>query len=203
MIQKYWKSILFLLAIAAMVFFGYRLNKWFDLKMETQVEEDATVLMEKIQMASKLITVEGFFSEIYDYQDYYGYDFSMFRKKALLRVKAKVSIGYDLSSMKIETDAATKTVILSEIPPAELLSLEHDLDYYDLQEGIFNTFTKADYNKLNANAKDFIRQKAQESELFDQANLKKNALFEMMRLLTESSGWQLKIESGISNSTKG
>ena len=76
----------------------------------------------------------------------------------------------------------------------ELLALEHDLDYYDIQEGIFNTFTKEDYNKLNANAKDFIRQKAQESKLFDQASLQKNKLYEMIRLLVESAGWQLEIQ---------
>ena len=125
---------------------------------------------------------------------HYGYDLNVFRKKALLRVKAKVSVGYDLEKLKITTLPEKKTIVLSEIPPPELLSIDHELDYYDVQEGIFNSFTSQDYNKLNANAKDFVRQKAQESQLFEQASLQKNKLYEMIRLMVESVGWQLKIE---------
>ena len=65
-----------------------------------RLTEQSQVLMEKIKTVAKLVTVEGYFSEVYDYQDYWNYDVSMFRKKALIRVKAKVSVGYDLSKMK-------------------------------------------------------------------------------------------------------
>lgn len=191
---KHWRIILTLVALAAAIYFGFRIKNWLDVKMETMATENAIVLIEKIRTAAKLVTVEGFFSEIYDYQDYYGYDLSVFRKKALLRVKAKVSVGYDLEKIKITSFPEKKTIVISELPPPELLSLEHDLDYYDVQEGMFNSFSTADYNKLNANAKDFIRLKAQESKLFDQADLQKNQLFEMIRLMVESAGWQLEIQ---------
>ena len=194
MLKKYWQTILLLLVITASIYLGFRFKNWIDAKTEAKVSEDAAVLIEKIQIATKLITVEGFFSEIYDYQDYYGYDLSIFRKKALIRVKAKVSVGYDLEKIKITSFPEKKTIAISELPPPELLSLEHDIDYYDVQEGVFNSFSPADYNKLNANAKDFIRQKAQESNLFDQASLQKNKLFEMIKFLVESSGWKLEIE---------
>lgn len=194
MLKNNWTKILLLLSILAAFYAGYQIKNWFVFKTEKQVAEDATVLIEKIQSVTKLVTIEGFFSEIYDYQDYYGYDLTMFRKKALIRVKAKVSVGYDLEKIKITSLPESKTIIMSELPPPELLSLEHDLDYYDIQEGMFNSFTKDDYNKLNANAKEFIRQKAQESKLFDQAQLQKNKLFEMIQLLVESAGWQLKIQ---------
>ncbi|MEZ4954561.1 MAG: DUF4230 domain-containing protein [Saprospiraceae bacterium] len=195
MLKNNWIKILLLLSILAAFYTGYQVKNWFALKTEKQVMEDATVLIEKIQSVTKLITIEGFFSEIYDYQDYYGYDLTMFRKKALIRVKAKVSVGYDLEKIKITSLPESKTIVMSELPPPELLSLEHDLDYYDIQEGMFNSFTRDDYNKLNANAKEFIRQKAQESKLFDQAQLQKNKLFEMIHLLVESAGWQLKVQS--------
>ncbi|MEO1258107.1 MAG: DUF4230 domain-containing protein [Bacteroidota bacterium] len=195
MLKNAWKLILISLGILLAFYLGSRFNNWLDSKVETKVTEDAAILIEKIQTATKLITIEGFFSEIYDYQDYYGYDLSVFRKKALIRVKAKVSVGFDLEKIRITSLPEEKIIVIGSIPPAELLSLEHDLDYYDMQEGIFNTFTKEDYNKLNANAKEFIRKKAQESQLFDQAALQKNKLFEMIRLMVESSGWTLKMES--------
>jgi hypothetical protein len=140
------------------------------------------------------VTVEGQFSEIYDYENFYGYDLSVFRKKALVRVTAKVLVGYDLEKMKITSEPEKKVIRISEIPAAELLAIEHDLDYYDIQEGIFNSFTTADYNKINAAAKDFIQQKAQESELFDAARNQRDHLFDMMRFMVESAGWELKLE---------
>ena len=157
--------------------------------------ENGVVLLERIKQVAKLVTVEGFFSEIYDYQDYYGYDLSFFRKKALIRVKAKVSVGYDLEKMHITASPETKTIRLSGIPPAEILSIEHDLDYYDVQEGLFNEFSPEDYNKLNANAKEFIRKKALESDLYKTAATQRNSLLETMKFMVESTGWTLEIET--------
>lgn len=194
MVKKNWKLILLLATLLAIVYFGLRFNKWLDAKMEAKVEEEAVVLVEKIQTVAKLISTEGYISEIYDYKDYIGYDVSIFRKKALVRVKAKVSVGYDLEKIIITTLPNEKIIVLSQIPQPELLSIDHDLDYYDIQEGWLNEFSTADYNMLNANAKDFIRQKAQESELFDKADLQNNKLYEMIKLMVESNGWILKME---------
>lgn len=152
------------------------------------------VLLERIKQVAKLVTVEGYFSEIYDYKDYYGYDLSLFRKKALIRVKAKVSVGYDLEKMKVTSDPTTQTIRLSGIPAAEILSIEHDLDYYDVQEGFFNEFSTEDYDKLNASAKEFIRKKALESDLVKTATTQRNSLLETMRFMTESMGWKLEVE---------
>ncbi|MFQ5446428.1 MAG: DUF4230 domain-containing protein, partial [Saprospiraceae bacterium] len=125
----------------------------------------------------------------YDYQDYYGYDLSMLRKKALIKVKARVSVGFDLDKMRITAEPATKTIVVTRIPGPEILSLEHDLEYYDLQEGLFNSFSKEDYNKLNANAKEFIRRKALDSDMFKRAEEQRHEILGMMRFMVESAGW--------------
>ncbi len=188
------KNTLLLFALLATFAGGILLTRWYFKRMEVQVTENGVVLLERIKQVAKLVTVEGYFSEIYDYQDYYGYDLSFFRKKALIRVKAKVSVGYDLEKMKITSLPETKTIRLSGIPPAEILSIEHDLDYYDLQEGVFNSFSPADYNKLNANAKEFIRKKALESDLIKSAASQRNSLLESMKFMAESMGWTLEVE---------
>jgi predicted SPOUT superfamily RNA methylase MTH1 len=185
-------------ALVLVFLLGILLTRWYYHRNQLIKSENSTVLLERIRQAAKLVTVEGYFSEIYDYKDYYGYDLSFFRKKALMRVKAKVSVGYDLEKMKITADQATKTIRITGVPPAEIISIEHDLDYYDVQEGIFNSFSPEDYNKLNANAKNFIREQALKSDLTQQAARQRNFIFETMRFMAESTGWKLETE-GIQN----
>lgn len=189
-INKY----LILFALLAVFAGGIFLTRWYFQRTATVERENGVVLLERIKQVAKLVTVEGYFSEIYDYQDYYGYDLSFFRKKALIRVKAKVSVGYDLEKMQITAKPETKTIFISGIPPAEILSIEHDLDYYDVQEGVFNSFSPEDYNKLNANAKEFIRKKALESDLIKTAAVQRNSLLETMKFMAESTGWRLEVE---------
>ena len=193
-INKY----LLLFTLVAVFAAGILLTRWYFKRQEAVVQESGVVLLERIKQVAKLVTVEGYFSEIYDYQDYYGYDLSLFRKKALIRVKAKVSVGYDLEKMKVTADTPTKTIRLSGIPAAEILSIDHDLDYYDVQEGFFNEFSTEDYDKLNAAAKEFIRKKALESDLVKSAATQRNNLIETMKFMTESTGWKLEVE-GMAN----
>ena len=167
---------------------------YFSFKIEQKVEENSEVLLERVKTVAKLVTIEGYFSEIYNYKDYWGYDWAIFRKKALMRVKAKVSVGYDLSKMKMESIEETRTLVLSNIPEAEIISVEHDIDYYDLQQGAFNSFSEEDYNKLHKGAKEFIVAKVEESELYNQAETQGNEMIELIRFITESAGWTVVVE---------
>jgi len=166
-------------------------------KKDTKAEnssEKVQVLLEKIEQVSKLISVEGHFSEVYDYKEYKSYDIAMFRKKALVRVKAKVSAGYDLGQMKVSSDQLTKTIKITNIPEIEILSIDHNLDYYDITEGSFNKFSEADLNKINERAKEFIRKTALESEIVQNAEIRGNKVFELIRYMVENAGWTLEIE---------
>jgi hypothetical protein len=150
--------------------------------------------LERIEKVSKLITVEGYFSEIYDYKDYYWYDLSPFRKKALIRVKAKVSMGVNFEGIDIETNEKSHTITLGPMPEVEILSIDHDSDYYDISEGTFNSFSEKDYNELQKNAKEYIRNIALESDLVHTAEEQRNELIELIRFYVESVGWTLVIE---------
>jgi len=167
---------------------------WYHKKTAANVEEQSTVLLEKIKKVTKLITVEGYFAEIYDHKDYYYYDISPFRKKALLRVKAKVSVGYDLGNMKIETIPDKKKIIISQLPDPKIISLDHDVDFYDLQQGTFNSFTAKDYTELNKKAKEYIEKTALESDLLTTAKQQANTTFELIEFIAKGSGWTVEIE---------
>jgi len=190
-----------LVGVALVLFFGVgifltkKYYTWNDIK----VKEQSEVLLERVKNVYKLVTVEGHLSEVYSYEDYWGYDFSPFRKKALIRVKAKVSIGYDLDEMQIEAFPKQKKIRISQLPEPSIISIDHTLDYYDISEGTFNSFNKEDYNKLNANAKDFIVQKANESELLDAARDQGNQALDMMQFMIENAGWELEYKKDLVN----
>ncbi|MCP3929895.1 MAG: DUF4230 domain-containing protein [Bacteroidetes bacterium] len=183
------KKILIVLSLLAAVALGVWLTRYYYDWHETKVQEESQVLLDKIDTVVKLITVEGYFSEIYDYKDYWGYDLSFFRKKALLRVKAKVSVGYDLSNVKIESRPDEKRILISNLPDPQILSIDHDIDYYDISEGTFNYFSAEDYTRLNHNAKSFIETKAKESDLFMAAEKQGVQLLDMVQFLVVNAGW--------------
>ena len=140
-----------------------------------------------------MVTVEGYFSEMYNYKNYYNLDWSIFTKKALVRVKAKVSMGVDLSKINIKFDNVNKVILLDKMPEPELISLDHDIDYYDITEGTFNSFSPEDFNKINSDAKEYIRKVAMKSELPQRAKLQSQKSIETIKLIAEAAGWKVKV----------
>jgi preprotein translocase subunit YajC len=160
---------------------------------QKQVQEDQTVLLERIKKVAKLITVEGYFTELYSYKDYYYWDINPLRKKVILRIKAKVSVGIDLQDLKIEMDQDNKIMKLYCCPPPEILSIDTDLDYYDLSEGTFNSFNEDDYNALQKKAKAFIKSVAEKSDLMQQSTDQSIEFLEIVKGLATSGGWEVII----------
>jgi hypothetical protein len=185
------KLLLILLLIAGALIAGMY---WGSQVGTPKAEENTSVVVEKIEKVAKLITVETHLSEIYSYKDYYNYDWSWLRKKALLRVNAKVSAGYDLKKLNIKVDSKTKTIHIGPMPRVEILSVDHSLDYFNIEEGVFNSFTPQDYNKINANAKDYIKKIAGQNEVLQQAAAQENTMVEMMATMAKGMGYTLVVE---------
>lgn len=187
------RRLLVVLSIVVVFALGIFVTRYFYETKSVTTEEKSDVVLERVKKVAKLITVEGYFSEVYDYKDYWGYDFGIFRKKALVRVRAKVSVGYDLNEMKIDANEQSKTIKVTNLPAPKILSIDHDLDYYDISEGTFNSFTEEDYNKINTNAKKFIEKKAAESDLMEVARKEGNQALDLMKFIAESAGWKFEI----------
>ena len=94
-------------------------------------------------------------------------------------------------SMKIVTHEDTRQIIISDFPLPSIIAVDHELDYFDIDEGTFNSFSEKDYNQINRKAKDFITQKAMESELRNSANEREKELKETLKFICSSMGWQL------------
>jgi hypothetical protein len=186
------RSWIWIIIAAGTLFLAFWLGSKFSLP-KPKTSESSVVLLEKIRTVCKLVTAEGQFSEIYEYKESFPFDISFFTKKALIRVKATVSVGYDLSKIQMDTDEKNHILTISGIPPAEILSVDHDLDYYDLSEGLFNKFSTEDYNKLNTRAKEFIISQVQKSTLMQAADKKRDELLDVMRYMVEEAGWKMMI----------
>ena len=162
---------------------------------QRKTEESGGILIERIQNVMKFIAIEGQFAEIYNYKDYVGYDIWPLRKTALIRVNAKVSVGYDLNDISITRDELSKTITITNFPEAKILSIDHDLDYYDMQQGLFNVITNQDVTKMSAQAKKFIEDKAENSILFERVETQKQEIIKLLEHLMTDSDWKLIIES--------
>ena len=184
---RQWVWILIALGALFLAFtFGQKF-KW----PEKQRSEDSVVLLEEIRKVCKLVTAEGQFAEIYEYKETLPFAKPFFDKKALIRVRAKVSVGYDLADLRIFPDEASKTLTVENLPEAEIISVEHDLDYYDLTEGFFNRFSEGDYNRMNANAKEFLVAQVRKSSLMQAADEKRDELLDVIRYMAQQSGWSV------------
>ena len=78
------------------------------------------------------------------------------------------------------------------------MSIDHTLDYYDITEGTFNSFSTEDYNRINQQAKDYVHSKAEQSNLLNEATKQGNESLDLIKTLAENMGWKVEIEGATS-----
>ena len=186
------KRIAYLMVLFIALALGIYVAKWWYGNTQ-KTQQESTVLLEQVKAVTKLVTTEGYFSEIFSEVDtklYFGFPST---KKVLIKVKAKVSAGFNLANMKIEADHTTKTLRLSNIPPPEIISIEPEISYYDIADGVFNTFTNEDYTRLNKRAVEIVREQALKSDFMNNVNEQGKRNFDSLRVLAESMGWKFEI----------
>jgi hypothetical protein len=165
---------------------------WYFFSPKHTTVEESQVMLERVRAVMKLVTVEGDYSEVFSQNDYQGYFTFFWDKKILVRVNATVMAGYDLQKVKIESDIATKTIKIGPMPKATILSIDEKVDYYDISEGVFTSFSPEDYTRINARVKEIIREKAQTSLLPNAEEQGKKTL-EMLKGMIESAGWKVEM----------
>lgn len=188
------KNIIIAILVFTVALLGVKLfiNDIFKKKDNSSV--DSTIVIEKIQKVLKLVTVEGNFSELMKYQDFDYVDFPGFRKDAIVRVNAKVSIGYNLNNFKVSTNEKDKTITIQQMPKPEILSIDTDIKFENLSSGIFTNFSEQELTKLNSLGKEKIRQKALNAELIKQAEEQKQDLFDLIFYMAKQNGYKIIVE---------
>lgn len=172
----------------------YWLFSFFRKKQSKEItSHQSTVLLEKIRSVCKLISVEGDFAEIYKYENTKERFLSLVssKKKALIVIKAKAQIGYDLKKILMHADDSKKKIILTNFPEPEVLSISPEMEFYDVKNGLFNTFTPDDLTTLNQEAKNHILEKIPESGLMDTARKEALQTVLLIEKIVETIGWKL------------
>jgi hypothetical protein len=180
------------LAVGAVVayFIFARFNKE---KSKLKTNEQSLVIMDKIRSVCKFITVEGDFSEVYHYENLKEKYLSLLlgKKKAIVLVNAKAHVGFDLSKVRMNSENEKKTIVLTNFPQPELLTVETDFKYYDKREGWANPFTTSDLTDINRDAKNYIVDKIPQSGLLDQARKEALDTILLMEKIVATIGWKL------------
>lgn len=139
---------------------------------KSDVEIEATTIMKSVESISKLMVLEGHFTETYTYKENTKIFFDLIpqEKRAIVILDAKVLIGYDLKKMVIFIDKENKRVVIEKLPEEEV-NIIPDLKFYDVQASTFTSFNKDDINKVQADAKHKIEQQIENSSQIGRAHV--------------------------------
>ncbi len=170
-------------------------NRYYLKKLKAPAHDISTesrILLERIEKVFKVVVAEGYFTEIYDHntkKDFLG----IFKtnSKALVVAKAKVSVGFDFSKMRFRRDEHHRILVVEQFAEAEILSIDTDYKFYDINQGLLNKFDNEDYTAILAEAKKLMQEKASESDL---PKIAQQQIELMMQQLCASAGWQLQEE---------
>jgi hypothetical protein len=182
----------FLLGILVMVLLAIIYRVFFTSK-SAEVDIEATTIMKSVESISKLMVLEGQFTETYTYQERSKVFFDLIpqEKKAIVILNAKVLIGYDLKKMVIFIDKENKKLLIEKLPKEEV-NIIPDLKFYDVQTSTFTNFTKDDINKVQEDAKDKIEQQIDQSNLRVQARQRLLENLSSVINLTQAIGWTVE-----------
>ncbi|GAB3993059.1 hypothetical protein GCM10028807_27360 [Spirosoma daeguense] len=158
----------------------------------TDIRYESTILLERIEKVFKVVMAEGYFSEIYNYQDQKKILYVLNDpKKAMIIAKSKVLVGFDFAKVRFRVPTeGEKNLIIESFPQPEILSIDTDYKFYDIQAGFLNHFSGADYTQILDEAKQVMNERALQSDLPKIAN---NQIQYMMYQLAGSMGWHLQL----------
>lgn len=154
---------------------------------------DTELIQKELKNVGKLIVTEGSYAQVFTFSGskdlLFGLTYA--NKKALVVVNAKATIAYDLSKVEMEVDEAAKTVTITKIPEPEL-SINPNIEYYDVQQDYLNKFDASDYNKIKQRVEASLRKKIEKSDLRTNAENRLVSELSKIYILTNSLGWTLK-----------
>lgn len=156
-------------------------------------KEQSVVLLDKIKNVSKLITVEGNFNEIMHFSDVKNSLLNMIssKKKAIVLANAKVFIGFNMKKVQFQANSDKRTIKILRFPEPEVLSIETDIEFYDVKNGLFNKFDASELTELNKKIKQNIADKIPESNLLLSAQNKAMETLHIIEEMVDTFGWKL------------
>lgn len=186
------RNILFGSVLTLILVFGLRYCEH-ERDRREELQLNSALIQKQLNNVGKLVVTEGNYAQVYTYEDLKTLYFDLFsaRKTALVVVNAKATIAYDLSKIETNIDEVAKTVTITGIPEPEL-SINPNIEYYDLQQTYLNQFTAEDHNKIRQEVEDSLRKTIEASPLVTNAQNRLISELQKIYILTNSMGWMLQ-----------
>jgi hypothetical protein len=177
--------------VAVVVFFGYQ---YFSDKKEKEAQLLTTsALIEKeVKNVSKLVVTESAYAQIFTYKNSENVFMGITaKKKAIVAVNTKATVGYNLKDLQYEIIPGSKTLRITGIPEPEL-NIYPEFDFYDVTQDYLNQFKAEDYNEIKKRVTEQIRQKIEKSIIMQNAENRLVSELQKLFILTNSLGWTLE-----------
>ncbi len=162
---------------------------------ETNKVDGTELVQEQLKNVSELIITEGRFSDIITYKDAKKFylDWITSEKKAVVLVKAKATLSYNLRELEYFTDPKSNTIVLTHIPEVAL-NIYPSLEYYDIEQEYLNPFKAADYNKIDQEVRKRLYKQIENSNF--KSNAENRLISELFFLLNKGDQqWKIIIEN--------
>lgn len=135
-------------------------------KTDPKTITSSHTVVESIKRVFKIVVAEGQLNEIFNYENTKKLlKFIPSTKKALVIVRAKVIVGYDINRCEWEIDNEKKIIRLINFPKPEILSMDTDFNYYYFEDDLFNFISRNDLHEIQHLAKDQLKNTVLQSDL--------------------------------------
>ncbi|MFP2997113.1 DUF4230 domain-containing protein [Spongiivirga sp. MCCC 1A20706] len=181
-----------IITLLILLFFQYWQNKK---EQQQTIFKGTQLIQEQLVNVGKLVVSEGHFSEVYNYADAKSYwsDFVSFEKKALVVINAEVTVAYDLGKLTYELNEVEKIIKITNIPEEEI-KINPMIEFYNIDQSVFNPFTGEDYNKIQDKVRADFKEKIEDSSLKTNAQNRLISELSKFYIITNSMGWKLEYE---------
>ncbi|NOT37087.1 MAG: DUF4230 domain-containing protein [Saprospiraceae bacterium] len=188
------KKIIIVLACVLCFLFGW-LGGIGYLNLKSKNFSQSSLILNKIKDVFKIVNVELEFSEIFQEKSYSLIDFGPFKKSIIVRVHAKILLGYNMDSSTIKIDSSKKIIYISLNQNPQIISNDMKLDYYDIQQGTFNQFTPEELNLIQDKARDIIIRKAETEEFLGRARTRQLEFIQTLQSYCDLIRWKLIVNN--------
>lgn len=191
-----------ILVVVAFVF-GVMITYFIMDKFKTEdYSEQSHVIAYQIERMNKMIVAEQTYSDLYNHtskKSVPGFtDIFSSDKKVTLLVKAKAQATYDLKKMDVELDSVNKKIIIKSIPVVEI-KVYPDVSFYDMDQSVFNKFSKDDLNGIKKRAVEHVEKTVDKSKLKKEAHQQLIQNLGDLYFLAKTYGWTIEDKTSYAN----
>ncbi len=134
-------------------------------------------VVQAVRRIARLATVEMEIADVVKYEEVKTVLVFDIPKNATLRLRGKVTGGFDLAhGFDVEADAARHRILV-RLPAPQILSIDDRLEWFDEQSGWLNPITPADRTRWTQWARAALSRAAKDAGLFEKSTAHARDLF--------------------------